>query len=1320
MTDETKTKTTPDALSSRLSAVSHKKNFIIIKRKKGIVLEFEDVLFHHDSAVLLPAAPKGPSSTQGSEDKEQKELTGLEVIRAIYIFCQENPLQRLVIAGHTDTSGPTKYNFDLSKLRSQAVQYVLLGNRFGWQGVVNKKNKVEDYQQILTHYAKRYTWDCDPGGITGSNNKQTKDAVENFQKTYNLEFEKTISEDGIVGEQTWGAIFDVYMKELTELMGEDKVGDLQQWRDQVKFVDAMKKIVPCGESIPIDSPGMDGLKSQTNRRIEFVFFHQDDPPVLNCPPSGDTLHPRETCPLYNDWVKREYIDPATLELLGPAVSIDALDKWFLPGPTDADGETCNIKYTLSGGGGFANKVVMEVYGSNYSEASVKTDGSITFTELKGAVPVYSQNQPADKSRPGSQYNITEWHGQSKAAKGILKPRTGEERYINVAFSPYTVHLRYFKNDADKDARIVLEDFWPRWEKKSGTETVKSDSLKIKWKIEKTKKLKYAKLLIFDKDDDIVFEKELSESDVTEGDHHFTWDGGLKDGSTLSKSEMPYRVQLQAHSDGAEKNGVALAAMHTEVRLFVHKDTGKHKQKESHKDPNTMIFSPATIAPKVPDENSEEDAWYQFQLAAGGFHPGPITGTFDNDTKIALREFQRSFPKNDKKPFARLNPSGNKDADTKAALKRLPADTRPEYGNPDDRTDFSSSDAHTRLNDNKKDIIAWVDDRHYYTQDDPSKIMFLNDYHGDMSIGDDRVDKDKEAITRPSLPLCVELPLLPKDSAHLGLKQSDFVLSPITRRAIGPLRVDWSFMELEQDLSVIDTGHSDYKKKRTRSRRWVDEVTKALGDEQDGQTFRNAPDEVQIKTKTVTLGGLRPVDKSTKKTDVETYLTRVFGHDDKSLMPWRAVVDKKTKSLCTIVYDDLQQAKESLSPDHFGQSGMYFHPSRIAGDGYRLRTQVSFEVLAGGAGQFPNREVLARRYDKAPQAHTSGLRLWRKTSYRGYSCWAPPKLSHWPDLCAPSAELYKGAHLHFIHENDDPTKPRDEIPLGPVGDDKALIKEEKVYTGTVKTHSKEPFKSKKITFNIEYVWPHLDEPHYGVPRSKPHGKKKGKRALDLFYDKVFDPMFNKTWRRFRKPLLHKLLEQVETKYGLFKGHYLVEFKASPKITIQEYECSKCKTTRAEVLTKTDTDTLENKDCPKCVGGKFQKSNKQTRSNIPLPAVGVSMGSTWLFTSGGADVWAHEMGHHRHLQHAVANISFKNGKKTPKEKEAPGGQPDQHDHETNPAFKGKKGENKNSRGWDRCCIMSYNFTEPLFFCGKCLMKNRGWAVEKIENPDGSKKD
>jgi outer membrane protein OmpA-like peptidoglycan-associated protein len=285
--------------------------------KTAQVVEIEDALFHHDSAVLLPSKPAGPSSEDGAEPSEETErITGLEVISAIYNFISENPEKKIIIAGHTDTTGNARYNFGLSSLRANSVLFVMNGNKPMWVNNSDKKHKVEDYQQILKHYSKIWAWDCDPGPIDNIRGPKTRGATRNFQERYNKEFKQTISEDGMVGKETWGAFFDCYNRELHDMQDTTKES-LAEKRAKIKFVSDEYKTLACGESHPIEAKNFDNYRSQINRRVEIIFFDPEEAPELNCPnpagPYNDDVCDMEGCPVYKEGLYEfEYIQVEAL------------------------------------------------------------------------------------------------------------------------------------------------------------------------------------------------------------------------------------------------------------------------------------------------------------------------------------------------------------------------------------------------------------------------------------------------------------------------------------------------------------------------------------------------------------------------------------------------------------------------------------------------------------------------------------------------------------------------------------------------------------------------------------------------------------------------------------------------------------------------------------------------------------------------------------------------------------------------------------------------------------------------------------------------
>jgi outer membrane protein OmpA-like peptidoglycan-associated protein len=280
-------------------------NLIIVTRDTAYRLEVADVHFNFDSAVFLPDA--GPDTN--AEQTGDPSITGLAVLKACLRYAQAHPEQPIVIAGHTDTVGTPGYNLTLSSLRAQNVQAALLGKRDDWVSSAAAKHCVADYQRILTFTADRRGWDCDPGGVDNKGGPKTAQAVKNFQASYNNDFQASIDVDGGVGPQTWGAFFDVYMRELRDLLGTDDAG-LAALQQGITFVDPANAAVGCGENHPIEAAGRDDYRSSTNRRVEILFFTPGDGPSFPCHPSPSSCVPA-VCPIYRS--KHYTFDPLPID-----------------------------------------------------------------------------------------------------------------------------------------------------------------------------------------------------------------------------------------------------------------------------------------------------------------------------------------------------------------------------------------------------------------------------------------------------------------------------------------------------------------------------------------------------------------------------------------------------------------------------------------------------------------------------------------------------------------------------------------------------------------------------------------------------------------------------------------------------------------------------------------------------------------------------------------------------------------------------------------------------------------------------------------------
>jgi hypothetical protein len=160
---------------------------------------------------------------------------------------------------------------------------------------------------------------------------------------------------------------------------------------------------------------------------------------------------------------------------------------------------------------------------------------------------------------------------------------------------------------------------------------------------------------------------------------------------------------------------------------------------------------------------------------------------------------------------------------------------------------------------------------------------------------------------------------------------------------------------------------------------------------------------------------------------------------------------------------------------------------------------------------------------------------------------------------------------------------------------------------------------------------------------------------------------------------------------------------------QYRCGTCNQTKDIVEPANNTGTRAGQVCGNPCPGTFQPTGPARVNEIGeqtdmmgLPAAGESMGGLWLFCTYGRGVstWAHEIAHHKHLEHGPGGGGYL---------------PAQHDSVVSTVAP-LNGFPAPKNGWDRVCMMGYVRTganvadlDRGFFCGKCILKLRGWIVE-----------
>ncbi|MBD3401913.1 OmpA family protein [candidate division GN15 bacterium] len=313
------------------------------------ILEMEDVLFHLNSAVMMPDRPAGRSSEDGAQPSdEQSDMTGLNVLALVFRQFEFDPTLRMIVTGHTDTSGGTRMNFELSQQRAKGVLYLLNGDIQQWQRLCFQRHKVEDYQQIIEYFHnlaapwKRSNWNCDPQGLDNKFGNKTRNAINGFAQGYNRDYADAYFTPRLPDnlgdiianrpnhtwpESDWRAIYHLYSQVICDTLQILPLELDNQRENALRYVDDDKPIVGCGESFPLDERGRDNYRSQQNRRVEILFFADRDAPPMTCPAVTDRTHTEAECPLWSRYhFEPTYISPGDLHAVAYHLKFEYYNK----------------------------------------------------------------------------------------------------------------------------------------------------------------------------------------------------------------------------------------------------------------------------------------------------------------------------------------------------------------------------------------------------------------------------------------------------------------------------------------------------------------------------------------------------------------------------------------------------------------------------------------------------------------------------------------------------------------------------------------------------------------------------------------------------------------------------------------------------------------------------------------------------------------------------------------------------------------------------------------------------------------------------------
>lgn len=115
-----------------------------------------------------------------------------------------------LVVGHREADEPPEF----AELRARALLHFLRDAQSAWVALASAHGRVQDTQAYLDYLHRECGWDTAVPSISDVADPATARAVEAFQRTYNRAFRADIYEDGVIGEQTLGAVFEVAKAEL--------------------------------------------------------------------------------------------------------------------------------------------------------------------------------------------------------------------------------------------------------------------------------------------------------------------------------------------------------------------------------------------------------------------------------------------------------------------------------------------------------------------------------------------------------------------------------------------------------------------------------------------------------------------------------------------------------------------------------------------------------------------------------------------------------------------------------------------------------------------------------------------------------------------------------------------------------------------------------------------------------------------------------------------------------------------------------------------------------------------------------------------------
>ncbi|MBC8067571.1 MAG: hypothetical protein IAG13_04485 [Deltaproteobacteria bacterium] len=116
-------------------------------------------------------------------------------------------LDTVLVAGWTSAGGSE--DEALGGARADALLALVQNDRMAWTKLAADRGSLADILAYLDYLHRERGFECEVAAISPAPSSASERSLTAFQQLYNLRFGGAIAEDGVCGEETLGAVFDV-------------------------------------------------------------------------------------------------------------------------------------------------------------------------------------------------------------------------------------------------------------------------------------------------------------------------------------------------------------------------------------------------------------------------------------------------------------------------------------------------------------------------------------------------------------------------------------------------------------------------------------------------------------------------------------------------------------------------------------------------------------------------------------------------------------------------------------------------------------------------------------------------------------------------------------------------------------------------------------------------------------------------------------------------------------------------------------------------------------------------------------------------------